>query len=531
MYFNSKCRRTLLVFLLSSIFFSHSGYTQKISIKWSPEFTEEKGEYLNDILFDDGTNLYVRVTHKDKKSRGKDGGITPGILKLDKEMNPVARENYTTSQEDIKLQGLFYYAGQFAMITSKYDKASNSTEVYAVAIDKSSLKPSGSTQTIWKLSAPPKKDFYWGVRVSDDSTKLVFTSTFEQKDDEMLKFAYKVVDKDFKSIQEKLVTLPYKVDDFRILDKKVSSKGDLYIIGKGYKPDARKETERTADKKKVSTYDIVIIRYNRDGTEKEYRIPMGEKSIDTYAMRNDPATDDLFLMGSYQSTSNDGVIGYFFNRIKSTTGDVMVAKTHEFPLSFIEKVNQLNDDKTKGKNPGISQYFNICDFMVLPNDVIYAIIEKRYSVTTSSKTMSYTTYFSNSMIAIQLDKNGEQKWINHIPKSQFFNSLTSYIYYSTMVFDNKLNIIYNETEKNLNYNLNSDEAPKRFNELKDMHLMMVQIDENGKMKRSELTNSTKAGMPFFIGGSTQTTPNHFLIYGYRFGREANNKLGMAVFEK
>jgi hypothetical protein len=145
--------------------------------------------------------------------------------------------------------------------------------------------------------------------------------------------------------------------------------------------------------------------------------------------------------------------------------------------------------------------------------------------------MSYTTYFSNSMIAIQLDKNGEQKWINHIPKSQFFNSLTSYIYYSTMVFDNKLNIIYNETEKNLNYNLNSDEAPKRFNELKDMHLMMVQIDENGKMKRSELTNSTKAGMPFFIGGSTQTTPNHFLIYGYRFGREANNKLGMAVFEK
>lgn len=526
-----KIYGSIALSFLMLLIISFNSSAQKITIKWSPEFIEEKGEILQDVLFDDGSNIYVRVTHKDKKSRGKDGGITPGIMKLDKEMKPIAREDYTTSQDDIKLQGLFYYAGQFAMITSKFDKASNSTEVYAVAIDKTSLKPAGNTQTIWKLSAPPKKDFYWGVRVSDDSTKLVFTSTFEQKDDEKLKFAFKTVDKDFKSVQEKLVTLDYKVDDFRIIDSKVSSKGDFYLVGKGYKSDARKETERTADNKKVSTYDIVILKFNRDGSEKEYHIPMGEKLIDTYAMRNDPATDDLFLMGTYQATSKDGVIGYFFNRINAVSGDVTVAKTHEFPLSFIQKVNDLNDDKTKGKKPGISAYFNICDFMVRPDNVVYAIIEKRYSVTTTTKTMSYTTYYSNSMIAIQLDKNGEQKWINHIPKSQFFNSLTAYIYYTTMVFDNKLNIIYNENEKNLQYNLSSDEAPKRFNEMKEMYLMMVQIDENGKMKRSELTNFEKAGMPFYIGGSVQTTPNHFVIYGYKFGRESNNKLGLAVFEK
>ena len=149
---------------------------QKISVTWSPEFVEEKGEVLQDVLYDDGNNLYVRVMKKVKKSRGNDGGITPGIMKLDKSMKPVAREDYSTSEDDIKLQGLFYYAGQFAMITSKYDKPSNSTEVYGVAIDKATLKPIGSTQTIWKLSAPPKKDFYWGVRVSDDSTKLVFTA-------------------------------------------------------------------------------------------------------------------------------------------------------------------------------------------------------------------------------------------------------------------------------------------------------------------------------------------------------------------
>ncbi|MFM7080109.1 MAG: hypothetical protein ACKOYC_10020, partial [Bacteroidota bacterium] len=449
--------KQLFLLMIALCLSANTLIAQKVTIKWSEEFVEEKGEKLGQILYDDGSFIYVRVTNISKGERGKGTSITPGIMKLDKELKPVARENYTSDKDDISLVDMFYMGGDFVMLTSKYEKASNTTEVFAVSIEKSTLKPKGKSVSLWKLSAPPKINFNWNASLSDDSSSMILFATYDQKDSEKERFAYKVVGKDLSTFQEKQVELKYINEDFAILGYKVSKSGDLYILSKGYKDGAKGQVERGADKKKVATYDIVILKYGKDASEKEYRIPMGDKVMDTYAMANDPATDDLFVVGTFQAATEDGVIGYFFNRINSKTGDVTSAKINQFPLSFIDKVNRLNDDKSKGKSPGISKYFNITDLIVTPDDRLYALVEKRYSATTTSKYGSYTTYYSNSIIAIQMDKNGTQAWMNHIPKSQFFNSLTAYIYYSTMVTKDKLYLFYNDIEKNLSYNINSAE--------------------------------------------------------------------------
>jgi len=429
---------------------------QKVTIKWSEDFVEEKGETLGQVIYDDGTHIYMRVDNKTKQARGKGNVVTPGILKLDLNMKPVARENYSSDIDDLVIRGLFYFDGQFVMLTSKYDKASNTTEIFGVPIDIATLKPRSGAVSLWKVGAPPKKDFYWDASISDDSTRLLLVATFDQKKDEKERFAYKVVDKSLKSVNDKMVELNYKSSDFSILNYKVSAAGDLYVFAKGYREGAKSQTERGENKTRVASYEIVILKYGVDGAEKEYRIPMGEKVMDTYALATDPSGGDLFVFGTYQAATEDGVIGYFFNRIDSKTGDVKVAKTQQFPISFIDNVNRLNDDKSKGKSPGISKYFNITDLMVMPDNRIYAIIEKRYSVVQTTKYGSYTTYHSNSIIATQLDKEGNQVWINHIPKSQFFNSLTAYIYYSTMVYKDKLLIFYNDIDKNLTYNINTE---------------------------------------------------------------------------
>jgi len=522
--------KRLISFIASLFVIVSSTNAQKATIKWSEEFIEEKGEKLGEVLYDDGAHIYVRVTSITKGDRGKGKAVTPGIMKLDLNMKPVARENYTTDMDDIDLQGLFYMGGKFIMLTSKYDKPSNTTEIFAVSIDQATLKPSGKPVSLWKLSAPPKKDYYWNASISDDSTSMLLFSTFDQKDEEKERFAYKIVNKDLATVQEKMIELKYVNEDFALLNYKVSRSGDLYVFAKGYKEGAKKQVERGADKKKVATYDVVILKFGKDGGEKEYRIPMGEKVMDAYALGTDPKTDDLFVVGTFQATTENGVIGYFFNRINSKTGDVMASQINKFPLSFIDKVNRLNDDKSKGENPGVSKYFNITDLIVTPDDRIYALIEKRYSVTTTSKYGTYTTYYSNSIIAVQMDKQGNQSWINHIPKSQFFNSLTAYIYYSTMIYKDKLYIFYNDIDKNLTYNINNaDEEPKRFNAMDDMFLMMVEVDGQGKMSRKEFVSSEKSGHPFYISGTKQTRPNHFIVYCYRFRKEVN-RLGLATFE-
>ena len=99
-----------------------------------------------------------------------------------------------------------------------------------------------------------------------------------------------------------------------------------------------------------------------------------------------------------------------------------------------------------------------------------------------------------------------------------------------LVTKDKLYIFYNDIEKNLAYNINSaDEEPKRFNSMDDMYLMMVEVDSQGKMSRKQFVSTEKSGHPFYIGGSKQTAPNHFIIYCYRFKKEIN-RLGLAVFE-
>ena len=109
------------LFILFSIFFHTAIIGQDFKIKWSEEFKEEKGDRLENVMFDDGTNIYVQVANVEK-GKGKDRGdlfTIPGIIKLDANLKPVIRENYTTDVEDMRLYGMFYVGGNFIMVTHK----------------------------------------------------------------------------------------------------------------------------------------------------------------------------------------------------------------------------------------------------------------------------------------------------------------------------------------------------------------------------------------------------------------------------
>jgi len=67
-------------------------------------------------------------------------------------------------------------------------------------------------------------------------------------------------------------------------------------------------------------------------------------------------------------------------------------------------------------------------------------VNKPIPLPSSAYYLANKRFRADSIIAIQMDKNGNQAWMNHIPKSQFFNSLTAYIYYSTMVTKDKTSV-------------------------------------------------------------------------------------------
>ena len=81
----------ILIWVLISV--SSMVSAQDTPIRWSPDFEEESGDKMGNILYDDGANVYLFVYNR---SKGKKTMI-PGIMKLDNSMKPVLRQDFTAA--------------------------------------------------------------------------------------------------------------------------------------------------------------------------------------------------------------------------------------------------------------------------------------------------------------------------------------------------------------------------------------------------------------------------------------------------
>lgn len=517
-----------------------SASAQKSTIKWSEEFAEEKGEHLGKVIYYDGKYLYVNVFVIDKHNF-KNIKETPGIIKFDSEMKPVKRQDYKAdiaSKEDVFFNGIHYLGGDFVMITNIYDKKTNTRELFAQKINKDNLKTEGKLVSIMKVTGEKRTDFDYDLSFSEDSSKLVINVNPIQKKKQYERFAFKIIDKDFKTVSEKSVELPYYDEDFRVSSIKVNSKNQLFLLAKAYKSGSKKETMKDENSNKVASYEVVLKKFSTDGVVQDFNLDLSGKFLNDFEMTLDKK-GDLFLCGLYKAEDNEFVNGYFYFHLDGETGKVLHTNSFNFPLSFITHVNELEDDKTKGKNPGVSSRFSVSDLIVTDDGRIYTIFEKNWSVRTQNKYGNYFTYYSRGMIMMQMDMSGKQKWYHYVAKDQYYNSITWYLSHTNMVLNDRLLVFYNDKTDNVHYNISSKKMPKKFNEIKEMSFMGIDIDTNGKLERKEFSNSAKMGTSPLISFCLQTGINKFLLYGFLPKKKlisydpsnGTNKLGMITFEQ
>jgi hypothetical protein len=524
-----------IIAIISLLLFSlQNAFSQKSKITWSEELKETKGDVLGNLLKDDGEFIYFYVGNYKRKVWGN-SSVTPGIMKFDYNMKTVLREDYTATVPDkvnLTFGGIFYCGGNFIMISNMHTKSTNTTEIQATKIDIKTLKPVGPAESIWKITAPKSKDFDWSFIVSDDSSKILLVAAYEQKDDEFKKFAYKVIDGNLKTVQERQVTLTQTVEKYQLNFRTVDNTGNVYFIGKAYFGSAKKEAKRNENNKKVSTYNLLVMRYAIDGKESSYNLEMGDKLLDNMWVQTDPVTDDMCIISTFSDTKQLGVISYGFYRLKATTGEILKSTTIKFPLPMIKKIQDFEHHMvSRAEEPSIPKTYTIISYKIMPDGRMYVILSNDFSQVVSTKNGSYTVYHSEGSIVSMLKSDGELAWMHYIPKRQFFNSLTCYLYQAQMVLDDKIVIFYNETEKNINYDwVNSTTEPKRFNELKEMSLMAVEITNEGKATRKEFANTEQMGLPTYINSSQQSNTRNFIIYGWDF-RKSTNKIGLVRFEK
>ncbi len=509
--------------LLCLVLSSGVAVAQKDKIIWSQEFKEASGDKMGNILYDDGENVYMYVQNK---KRG-DKGITPGIMKLDSKMKAVQRQDFKASEDDVKLLNITYCGGKFIMITTKHNKESNTTTVYGTTISLPDLVAAEGSTELWKVSAPAKRDIYLSVQRSDDTTMFAIRSFLEQKKNEKQMFAFKVMDSSFKVVQEKSKTLDYTEEQYSLKTTSLANDGSMSYHAKRYKSTSKKETTKGDDNKKQASYTLNILNFSKDGNEKEFNVELGDKLMDNLAVANDPVSSDLILFITFTDIKVKHLTGYDFLRISSTTGEVLAQKSHQFPKQMIEKMRKVEKPFSVPKDQAyLPKTFNIDEVHATADGRIYLTLENTFSVTRSSSRSSYTVYYAIGMIAMMHDKDGNVKWTNYVPKSQWYRSTLGYLYPTIAYTEDKVIIFYNDHVKNQALDINNVvKPPAPFNSLNEMQLIAVEIDNNGKANRKVVQNSEKGGVPAKAFNCAQGAGNRFILYGETF-KDNRYKIGV-----
>lgn len=512
-----------MVLLFCMALLSGTVMAQKEKITWSPEFKEANGDIMGSILYDDGENVYMYVRNKKRGEKG----ITPGIMKLDSKMKAVHRQDFKASAEEVRLIDIFYCGGKFIMLTHKYEKETNTSTVYGSSIGLPNLEVSGESVELWKVSAPLKRDFSISVMTSNDTTLFALRTFVEQKKNEKQMFAFKVYDGSFKEVHEKTIKLDYTEDQYDLKGITLSNDGTVTYFAKRYASTSKKETTRGDNREKQASYTLNIMKYAKDGSEKEYNVELGNKLMDNLAVATDPVSSDIMMIITHTDVKQKQLTGYDFLRISSTSGDVLSKKSHTFPQQLVEKMRLTEKPFIAEKNTSnIPKTFNVHEMHATADGRVYLVLENTFSITRSSRNSSYTVHYANGLLAMMFDLEGNVKWNAYIPKNQWYRSTYGYLYPTIAYSKDKISIFYNDHIKNLAFDINNyTKRPAPFNSLNEMLLVRVDISNEGKVSRKVVQQSEKDGVPVKAYNCLQGSGDRFILYGETF-KDNRCKIGV-----
>ncbi|HET6992423.1 MAG TPA: hypothetical protein VFJ43_13905, partial [Bacteroidia bacterium] len=198
--------------------------------------------------------------------------------------------------------------------------------------------------------------------------------------------------------------------------------------------------------------------------------------------------------------------GAFYMTIDSKTHDVKVSNMSEFNSEFITQYFSEREKKKekkkedKGEEPELYS-FQLNELLIRKDGGATLIAEQYYMYTvtyttydpTSHMTTTHTDYYYNynDILVLSFNNDGSLAWKTKIPKRQTtVNDGGYYSSYAYAAIDDKLFFVFNDNPKNLF--AQPGVQPEAFNGRKDLAVMLIEVDADGKMSK-ELLMTTEKG--------------------------------------
>jgi len=519
-------RKTILksliaVLLISSAFVPSS----KPKTKWSNELKRDKGSNLRDIFAKDATGFYTLnvLSKKFGKSEISVNRYTYNLA--EKSGEPF---DLTYGKKDRSFESLIDFAGEFRLFSSFTNTKDKNAYLFVETIDKKTLKSKKDVNKVTEVDFDVKRgkrqlgSSTFQFFTSRDSSNLLIFSNLptEKKANELI--GCTVLNNEMKVLWNNIIEIPYPDHLFSIKDYSISSKGDLYVLGKLYE-------EKGSDiKRKQINFKYQIIGYKNFGKEKViYDVELSDKFITDMkiTINND---DDIICAGFFSNELEYNVDGTYFLKIDGSSKKIMSSNTKEFDKGFLlENLSEKQEKKAnkkldKGKDVDVRD-FDIRNLIVRKDGGVVMIGEqyRMVVVTTTTRgangqTTTTTTYhyYYDEVLVVNISPEGSIDWYARIPKHQHtINDNGKYSSFALMVQEDKLNFFYNDHPDNISL----DDSKGRFavwsKRPKNTVVMYTTIDNTGKMVRTPMINAKDAEIMTKPNVCEQISAHQFVMYG------------------
>jgi hypothetical protein len=343
----------------------------------------------------------------------------------------------------------------------------------------------------------------WNLYFTADSSKMLvqYRRRPEVKDDRKSWdiIGFQVFDQNLNDIWKKEIKMPYTEVKMDNEDYHVDPQGNVYTLARIY------ETDKNARKK--PNYRFEILKWSKENAELT-KIPFRftDKFVSSARLTQDPQ-GHLLVVGYYSKTNNrTGSLGFYSYTSTSSTDGVFVLKldqgtnelnnvmkgTYEFPASVLKQFESRRTQKRlekKDDNDNLE-----ADNLTLRNIVIngdgsiqvygeeYQLIVRTYY--TGRTTRTTYEYDYNDILAMSIRPDGELDWVVKVPKQQMGSRGTGDMSFKLFTHGGNRYLFFMDNMKNLD--IQKDERPALHRDGNGGVLMVVKINEEGKMFKSKI---------------------------------------------
>jgi len=524
-------RIAMIALALAPVCLDAQTKTNKVTVLDGPENDTKRSSVLGMFGYDQTGYYTMRYEKKKILVEHLNGSMT-----VDKS---VEREELSVGKEDLGFLAAVQLEEKFYFLYTLHDSKTKVVTLYYKNFNRSTLMTEGELHEMASETFVSTRSFMqkaafayfspFTALASEDKTRLLLitrnsTGAEESEEGSQIEMKLTVFDSEMKKEWDLDAKTGFNSDLFSVTNIRLDDNGDVSIVGVEYK---EKLTNKQLRRNEKPQYTHHLIRYTEQGSKMmSMPIELNGKFITDLRIETAPS-GDIVVAGFYSEKGSFSIKGAFYLSIDPVTETIKAQEFSEFGTEFITLNFTDREEKKAKKKEDKGEELEMNEFdmrdLILKGDGGATLIAEQYifyvtSHTTYSNGKSSTTYvyhyLYNDIIVVSFGNTGELLWKTKIPKRQHTtNDGGMWSSYAMAVVGDKLFFIFNDNPKNLF--LGKDEAPYSFAGSRDLAVVLVEVDAEGKATKELLFTTERGDAMVRPKIAEQTGENEMVICSQR----------------